>query len=36
MTLTLLLVFIVPFSLAVGTIVGNADQIVGWAKGSAL
>ena len=35
MTLALLLVLIVPFSLAVGTIVGNADQIVGWAKGLA-
>ncbi len=33
MTLGLLLVFIVPFSLAVGTIVNHADQIVGWAKG---
>ena len=35
MTLALLLVFIVPFSLAVGTIVGHSDQIVGWAKGLA-
>ena len=33
MILALLLVFIVPFSLAVGTIVENADQIVGWIKG---
>jgi predicted PurR-regulated permease PerM len=33
MTLVLLLVLIVPFSLAVGTIVENADQIVGWIKG---
>jgi predicted PurR-regulated permease PerM len=33
MTLALLLIFIIPFSLAVGTIVGRADQIVGWAKG---
>jgi predicted PurR-regulated permease PerM len=32
MTLALLLVFIVPFSLAVGTIVENADQIADWAK----
>ncbi len=35
MTLGLMLVFIVPFSLAVGTIVGNSDQIVNWAKGLA-
>ena len=35
MTLALLLVFVVPFSLAVGTIVGNSDLIVGWAKGLA-
>jgi predicted PurR-regulated permease PerM len=33
MTLALLLVFIIPFSLAVGTIVENADQIAGWVKG---
>ena len=33
MTLALLLVFIVPFSLAVGTIVENSDQIVEWIKG---
>jgi predicted PurR-regulated permease PerM len=32
MTLALLLVFIAPFSLAVGTIVGNAEQISDWAK----
>jgi predicted PurR-regulated permease PerM len=32
MTLALLLVFIVPFSLAVGTIMSRSDQIVGWAK----
>jgi predicted PurR-regulated permease PerM len=32
MTLALLLVFFVPFSLAVGTIVSRADQIVAWAK----
>jgi len=31
MTLALLLVFIVPFSLAVATIVENADQIADWA-----
>jgi len=36
MTVALLLVFIVPFSLAVGTIVGHSDQIVGWAKGLAV
>ena len=36
MSLSLLLVFIVPFSLAVGTIVGHADQISGWAKGLAV
>jgi predicted PurR-regulated permease PerM len=35
MTLALLLVFVVPFALAVLTIVGHADQIVGWAKGFA-
>jgi len=32
MTLALLLVFVVPFSLAVATIVENADQIADWAK----
>jgi predicted PurR-regulated permease PerM len=32
MTLALLLVFVAPFSLAVGTIVGNAEQISDWAK----
>jgi predicted PurR-regulated permease PerM len=32
MTLALLLVFIVPFTLAILTIVDHADQIVGWAK----
>jgi predicted PurR-regulated permease PerM len=31
MTVALLLVFVVPFSLAIGTIVANADEIVGWA-----
>jgi predicted PurR-regulated permease PerM len=33
MTGALLLVFIVPFSLAVGTIVGHSDRIIDWAKG---
>ncbi len=32
MTLALLLVFVVPFSLAVATIVENADQIADWVK----
>jgi predicted PurR-regulated permease PerM len=32
MTLTLLSVLIVPFSIAIGAIVSNADEIVGWAK----
>jgi predicted PurR-regulated permease PerM len=32
MTMALLLVFIVPFTLAVGTIVENVDQIANWAK----
>jgi predicted PurR-regulated permease PerM len=32
MTLALLSVLIVPFSLAIGTIVVKADEIVGWAK----
>jgi predicted PurR-regulated permease PerM len=32
MTLLLLLVFVVPLVVAIGTIVGNADRIVGWAK----
>lgn len=32
MTLTLLLVFVVPFSLAVGTIVTHVDQILGWIR----
>lgn len=31
MTIALLLVFVVPFSLAIGTIVANADEIAGWA-----
>jgi len=33
MTVALLLVFIVPFWLAIGTILSHADQIVGWVKG---
>ncbi|MGH7418287.1 MAG: AI-2E family transporter YdiK [Candidatus Rokuibacteriota bacterium] len=32
MTIALLLVFVIPFSLAIGTIVANADEIVGWAR----
>jgi predicted PurR-regulated permease PerM len=32
MTLALLLVFVAPFSVAVGTIVGNTDLIADWAK----
>ncbi len=32
MTLLLLLVFVVPLTVAIGTIVGNADQLVEWAK----
>jgi predicted PurR-regulated permease PerM len=32
MTLTMLMVFIVPFVLAIGSVVGNADEIVDWAK----
>jgi len=32
MTVALLLVFVVPLSLAISTIVANADQIVSWAK----
>jgi predicted PurR-regulated permease PerM len=32
MTLALLLVLVVPLSLAIGTIVSNADTIAGWAK----
>jgi predicted PurR-regulated permease PerM len=35
MTLALLLVFVVPFALAIATIVDHADQIVDWAKGFA-
>jgi predicted PurR-regulated permease PerM len=33
MTLALLFVFVAPFSAAIGTIVANADDIAGWAKG---
>jgi len=33
MTVALLLVFVAPFSAAIGTIVGNANEIAGWAKG---
>jgi predicted PurR-regulated permease PerM len=33
MTLALLLIFVAPFSAAIGTIVANADEIAGWAKG---
>jgi predicted PurR-regulated permease PerM len=32
MTLLLLLLFVVPLTVAIGTIVGNADRIVDWAK----
>ncbi|HYF58457.1 MAG TPA: AI-2E family transporter YdiK [Burkholderiaceae bacterium] len=32
MTLALLLLFFVPLSLAIGTVVSNADTLVGWAK----
>jgi len=32
MTIALLMVFVIPFFLAVGTVVSNADEIVGWAK----
>ena len=32
MTIALLLVFVVPFSLAIGTLIANADEIVGWAR----
>ena len=34
MTLALLLVFVVPLSAAIGTIVANASEIVGWASRS--
>jgi predicted PurR-regulated permease PerM len=33
MTLALLLIFVAPFSAAIGTIVANADDIADWAKG---
>ncbi len=33
MTLALLLVFVAPFSAAIGTIVSHADEIASWAKG---
>ena len=33
MTAALLLVFVAPFSAAIGTIVANADEMAGWAKG---
>lgn len=33
MTLALLLVFVAPFSAAIGTIVRHADEVAGWAKG---
>lgn len=32
MTLVLLLLFVVPMTVAIGTIAGNADRLVGWAK----
>jgi predicted PurR-regulated permease PerM len=32
MTMALLLVFVIPFSFAIGTIVVNAHEIVGWAE----
>lgn len=32
MTLTMLVVFVVPFVLAVGAVVGNADQILAWSN----
>lgn len=32
MTLVLLLLFVVPLTLSIGTIVGNADRIVEWAR----
>lgn len=32
MTIALLLVFIIPFSFALGTIVSNADKITGWTQ----
>jgi predicted PurR-regulated permease PerM len=35
MTLALLLIFVAPFSAAIGTLVANADEIAGWVKGLA-
>jgi predicted PurR-regulated permease PerM len=32
MTVALLLVFVIPFSLAIGKLVGNAERIAGWAS----
>jgi predicted PurR-regulated permease PerM len=32
MTVGMLLVFVIPFSLAIGTLVANMDQITGWVK----
>jgi predicted PurR-regulated permease PerM len=32
MTVALLLIFVAPFSAAIGTIVANADEIAGWAR----
>ena len=32
MTIALLLVFVAPFSAAIGTIVANVDEVAGWAK----
>src|SRR5215813_13649697 len=32
MTITLLVVFVTPFWLAIGTIVRHSDQVVGWAS----
>jgi predicted PurR-regulated permease PerM len=32
MTLALLLVLLVPLTVAIGTIAQNADRIIGWAK----
>ncbi|HEY5974400.1 MAG TPA: AI-2E family transporter YdiK, partial [Geobacteraceae bacterium] len=32
MTLTLLLLFIIPFTLAITSIIGRADDIAGWAQ----
>lgn len=32
MTSTLVLAFVIPFSLAIGTVVANADEIAGWVR----